>query len=82
MLAVARGTRVKVVGLVGETGAGKSLTALSVLGLLQSTARIVAGSIRFDDVELNASHVRNVAPFRVHRQGLDSDFVELQKERI
>jgi hypothetical protein len=30
------------------------------------------------DVALNASHVRGTAQFRVHRQGLDSDFVELQ----
>lgn len=42
----------EVLGLVGETGAGKSLTALSVLGLLRPPARIVAGSVKFDGAEL------------------------------
>ena len=42
----------EVLGLIGETGAGKSLTALSVMGLLRAPAQIVAGSIRFDGREL------------------------------
>ncbi len=48
-LTVAEG---EVVGLVGETGAGKSLTALAIMRLLQHPARIVAGSIRFAGQEL------------------------------
>jgi peptide/nickel transport system ATP-binding protein/oligopeptide transport system ATP-binding protein len=39
-------------GLVGETGAGKSLTAYAVLGLLRDSARVVAGRIRFDGTDL------------------------------
>ena len=42
----------EIIGLIGETGAGKSLTALSIMGLLREPARIVAGSIRFDGREL------------------------------
>jgi oligopeptide/dipeptide ABC transporter ATP-binding protein len=42
----------RIVGLVGETGAGKSLTAQAVLGLLRDSARIVRGAIRFDGVDL------------------------------
>lgn len=40
------------VGLVGESGCGKSVTALSVLGLLPPTLRHVAGSVVFDGVAL------------------------------
>ena len=42
----------EILGLVGETGAGKSLTALSVMGMLRPPARIVGGSIRFQGKEL------------------------------
>lgn len=42
----------RVLGIVGETGAGKSLTAQSVVGLLRPPARIVAGSVRFEGREL------------------------------
>ncbi len=42
----------EIVGIVGETGAGKSLTAMSIMGLLQPPARIVEGSVRFDGNEL------------------------------
>ena len=42
----------EVLGLVGETGAGKSLTALALLGLLQPPAVVAGGRIRFEDREL------------------------------
>jgi peptide/nickel transport system ATP-binding protein len=45
-LSIGRG---KTLGLVGETGAGKTTTALSILRLLPSTTgRILSGSISFD----------------------------------
>jgi len=43
----------EVFGLVGETGCGKSVTALSVLRLIPfPPGRVVAGSIRFKDTDL------------------------------
>ena len=41
-----------IVGVVGESGCGKSVTALSVLRLVSSPGRIVSGSIRLDGEEL------------------------------
>jgi oligopeptide/dipeptide ABC transporter ATP-binding protein len=40
--------RGEILGLVGETGAGKSLTAYSILGLLNAPARIVGGRAMFE----------------------------------
>ncbi len=37
-----------VLGIVGESGCGKSVTSLSIMGLVQSPGRIVSGSIHFD----------------------------------
>ncbi len=54
--------RGRVLGLVGETGAGKSLTALSIMGLLKPPARIVAGRIRFEGKDL-----AQMAPAEINR---------------
>jgi peptide/nickel transport system permease protein len=48
-LTVSRG---QVLGLVGESGSGKSQTAFSLLGLLPPEARVSAGRLLFDGVEL------------------------------
>ncbi|RQG90060.1 ABC transporter ATP-binding protein [Natrarchaeobius halalkaliphilus] len=42
----------EVYGVVGESGAGKSVTGLSVLDLIQSPGQITDGEIRFDGVDL------------------------------
>jgi len=42
----------EVLGLVGETGAGKSLTAQSIVGLLREPARIVGGRVMFGGRDL------------------------------
>jgi peptide/nickel transport system ATP-binding protein len=38
----------EVLGLVGESGAGKSMTGAAVIGLLEPPGRIAGGEIRFD----------------------------------
>jgi peptide/nickel transport system ATP-binding protein len=48
-LTVRRG---EILGLVGETGCGKSAIALSVMGLLDAPGRVVGGSVRLGGVEL------------------------------
>ena len=50
-------------GLVGESGAGKSLTAMAILGLLPDTA-ISEGSVRFDGQEILNMPERKLAPLR------------------
>lgn len=40
------------VALVGESGSGKTLTARSILRVLPKGARVVAGAIRFDGLDL------------------------------
>ncbi len=39
-------------GLVGKSGCGKSVTALSVMRLLPKNGRVVAGTVRFDGTDL------------------------------
>ncbi|MEZ0492982.1 ABC transporter ATP-binding protein [Kineococcus sp. TBRC 1896] len=42
----------EVVGLVGESGCGKSVTSLAVMGLLPRRSARVSGSVRFDGTDL------------------------------
>src|SRR6266849_9695964 len=42
----------RTLGLVGESGCGKTMTALSILRLIPPSGRIVGGEIRFDGRDL------------------------------
>lgn len=52
------------IGLVGESGCGKTTTCLSVVGLLPPAARIVAGSIEFAGEELTQKRPREMRHIR------------------
>ncbi len=57
------------VGLIGESGSGKSITALALMGLLPEGAR-VQGSIRFEGRELTALDDDALCALRGHRIGM------------
>jgi oligopeptide/dipeptide ABC transporter ATP-binding protein len=54
----------KTLGIVGESGCGKSVTALSIMGLLPPSGRIVSGSIRFEGRELTTMSQRELEDIR------------------
>ena len=54
-------------GIVGESGCGKSVTALSILRLIAETGRIVGGSIRFDGQELTTLPNEDLRALRGHK---------------
>lgn len=57
------------VGLIGESGSGKSVTALSLMGLLDEGAR-VSGSICLDGEELLSQTDRQLAQLRGEKIGM------------
>ena len=59
-LVIERGERV---GLIGESGSGKSVTALAVMGLLPETARI-SGSVRLTGVDMSTASDRRRSRLR------------------
>src|SRR5437588_11452885 len=50
-------------GIVGESGCGKSVTAMSLMGLVQRPGRIIGGEVLFKDrdlVRVSAEGLRQV----------------------
>ncbi|HEX2137890.1 MAG TPA: ABC transporter ATP-binding protein [Microvirga sp.] len=57
----------EVLALVGESGCGKSLTALALLRLLPPAARLARGSIRFENADLSRLSEREMRRVRGER---------------
>ena len=55
------------IGLVGESGCGKTTTCLSIVGLLPPAARVVGGSIEFEGEELTTKRPREMRRIRGRR---------------
>jgi len=58
----------RTLGLVGESGCGKSVTALSVMGLIASPGRVVSGEIVFEGENLrslSAGQMRDIRGDRI-----------------
>ena len=53
-----------VLGVVGESGSGKTMTALSILQLVPFPGRVVAGSVRYNGVELLSLDTDQMRPIR------------------
>jgi ABC-type dipeptide/oligopeptide/nickel transport system ATPase component len=62
--------RGRTLGLVGESGSGKSITALAILGLLPPGARVTAGRIVFEGLDLLAASERERRRIRGSRLAL------------
>jgi len=60
----------KTLGIVGESGCGKSVTVLSIMGLVQAPGRVVSGSVRFDGQELTTMKSRQLEDLRGDEIGM------------
>jgi peptide/nickel transport system ATP-binding protein len=57
----------EIVGLAGESGSGKSMTTLAVLGLAHTVGATVTGSIKLDGTELTTLSQRQMREIRGRR---------------
>ncbi len=62
--------RGEILGLVGESGAGKSVTSRSVLRLIDNPGEIVDGAVRFDGQDVLSMSDRELREYRGKRTGM------------
>jgi peptide/nickel transport system ATP-binding protein len=58
----------ELVGLVGETGSGKSAMVRSIIGLIRKPGRVVSGEVLFQDLDLRTSSANRLR--RVRGRGI------------
>lgn len=54
----------KIIGIVGESGCGKSMTAMSVMGLLQHPGKVVGGTVMLDGRDITYLTPKELAKVR------------------
>ena len=54
----------EVLGLVGETGCGKTVSALSILQLIRPPGKIISGKVMFGDIDLHKKSENDILPYR------------------
>jgi len=59
----------EVLGVVGESGAGKSLTGMAIIGLLEPPGRIAGGEIRLEGKRIDTLHYDEMRRIRGRRIG-------------
>ena len=60
----------EIVGLVGETGSGKTLVCRSVMRLIPYPGRITGGRVEFEGRDVLAMSARELREFRAHNVGM------------
>jgi oligopeptide/dipeptide ABC transporter ATP-binding protein len=60
----------EVVGLIGESGSGKSLTCRAVMRLIPRPGRVTAGRIEFDGQDVLGMSAGELREFRAHEAGM------------
>lgn len=62
--------RGEILGLVGETGCGKSVTGLAIAGLIPAPGRMVGGEVLLDGEDLTAKNPEELGRIRGRRIGM------------
>src|SRR5258707_6875870 len=60
----------EVLGVVGQSGAGKSVTGLAVIGLIDPPGRIASGEIHLSGMRIDHLPPEEIARLRAKRLGL------------